>query len=144
MRNAIAQEKRDDDRWDLKYAAGGLIDVEFLAQYLQLVYAADHPALLDTSTAHALEKATRIGLLAADDAEILRAATQLYQDLSQILRLCMAGKFEPDKAGAGLLELLARAADVPNFTTLDAYLVDLQPRVRRSFLRILNAPAAAD
>ncbi|MCL4712239.1 MAG: bifunctional [glutamine synthetase] adenylyltransferase/[glutamine synthetase]-adenylyl-L-tyrosine phosphorylase [Pseudorhodoplanes sp.] len=144
MRNAIAQEKRDDDRWDLKYAAGGLIDIEFLAQYLQLVYAAGHPALLDTSTARTLEKATRIGLLAADDSEVLRSATQLYQDLSQILRLCIAGRFEPDKAGVGLQELLARAADVPNFATLDAYLADLEPRVRRSFLRILGAPAVVD
>jgi glutamate-ammonia-ligase adenylyltransferase len=36
MRRAIAQEKGDDKRWDLKYAAGGLIDIEFIAQYLSL------------------------------------------------------------------------------------------------------------
>src|SRR5208337_94176 len=38
MRKAIATEKGDRDRWDLKYAAGGLIDIEFIAQYLQLVH----------------------------------------------------------------------------------------------------------
>ena len=36
---AIATEKGDDERWDLKYAAGGLVDLEFIAQYLQLVHA---------------------------------------------------------------------------------------------------------
>ena len=41
MRQAIAQEKGEDARWDLKYAAGGLVDLEFIAQYLQLVHAAD-------------------------------------------------------------------------------------------------------
>src|SRR5262249_15111916 len=40
MRGAIAQEKGDANRWDLKYAAGGLVDIEFIAQYLQLVHAA--------------------------------------------------------------------------------------------------------
>src|SRR5438477_5835671 len=40
MRRAIAMEKGDDNCWDLKYAAGWLIDIEFIAQYLQLVYAA--------------------------------------------------------------------------------------------------------
>src|SRR5581483_10591327 len=54
MRRAIAEEKGDTTRWDLKYAAGGLIDLEFVAQYLQLVHAAAHPAILDTSTAKVL------------------------------------------------------------------------------------------
>ena len=44
MRQAIAQEKGDADIWDLKYAAGGLIDVEFVAQYLQLVHASEQPS----------------------------------------------------------------------------------------------------
>ncbi|HEX5778134.1 MAG TPA: bifunctional [glutamine synthetase] adenylyltransferase/[glutamine synthetase]-adenylyl-L-tyrosine phosphorylase, partial [Xanthobacteraceae bacterium] len=39
MRGAVAEEKGEDDRWDLKYAAGGLVDLEFIAQYLQLVHA---------------------------------------------------------------------------------------------------------
>src|SRR5205807_6683350 len=40
MRRAVALEKGEDDLWDLKYAAGGLIDIDFIAQHLQLVYAA--------------------------------------------------------------------------------------------------------
>jgi glutamate-ammonia-ligase adenylyltransferase len=39
----------------------------------------------------------------------------------------------------GLTELLARAADVPDFATLDAHLAETQERVRRSFVRILGA-----
>src|SRR5690606_18984779 len=114
MRRAIAQEKGEGDRWDLKYAAGGLIDVEFIAQYLQLVHAAAHPEILDPSTVRCLEKASRLGLLAPEDSEVLRPAAQLYQDLSQILRLCLSGPFDPKQAGAGLLRLLARAGDVPD------------------------------
>src|SRR5262249_45904469 len=57
MRAAIAREKGEDERWNLKYVAGGLIDIEFIAQYLQLVHAAETPDILDTSTAHVLDKA---------------------------------------------------------------------------------------
>ncbi len=63
MRQAIATEKGDSDRWNLKYVAGGLIDIEFIAQYLQLVHAAEMPDILDTSTVRVLDKAWRLGVL---------------------------------------------------------------------------------
>jgi glutamate-ammonia-ligase adenylyltransferase len=138
MRAAIAAEKNDKDRWDLKYAAGGLVDLEFIVQYLQLVHAADKPEILDSSTVRVLEKASRLALLPREDAEVLRPAAQLYHDLTQILRLCLPGPFDPKSAGAGLLGLLARAADLPDFATLDAHLADTQAKVRASFIRVLG------
>lgn len=138
MRRAIAVEKGEDDRWDLKYASGGLVDVEFIAQYLQLVHGATHPEMLDPSTARCLDKAAKLGLLAMEDAEVLRPAAQLYHNLSQILRLCLSGPFDPKQAGEGLLRLLARAGDVPDFPTLEASLIEMQTKVRASFLRVLG------
>jgi glutamate-ammonia-ligase adenylyltransferase len=138
MRAAIAKEKGDSERWDLKYVAGGLVDIEFIAQYLQLIHAHRLPGILDTSTARVLDKARSLRVLAMEDAEILRPAVQLYHDHTQILRLCLPGKFDPKTAGAGLLRLLARAADVPDFATLDATLVEMQIKVRESFVRILG------
>jgi glutamate-ammonia-ligase adenylyltransferase len=138
MRMAIATEKGEADRWDLKYAAGGLTDIEFIAQYLQLVHAAKHPDILDPSTARVLERAARLGLLSPEDSEVLRPAVQLYQNLSQILRLCLSGPFDPKKTDPGLLRLLARAADVPDFVTLDAHLTETQARVRSRFEMLLG------
>jgi len=138
MRAAIAKEKGDRERWDLKYVAGGLIDLEFIAQYLQLIHAHRLPDILDTSTARVLDKAWQLRVLAVEDAEVLRPAVRLYQDLTQILRLCLAGPFDPKTAGPGLLRLLARAGDVPDFVTLDATLVETQTKVRESFVRILG------
>ena len=86
-----------------------------------------------------LDKAWQLGVLPVEDAEVLRPAIQLYQDLTQILRLCLAGPFDPKTAGAGLLRLLARAADVPDFATLDATVIEMQAKVRASFARILGA-----
>jgi glutamate-ammonia-ligase adenylyltransferase len=101
MRKAIAAEKGDSDRWDLKYVAGGLTDIEFIAQYLQLVHACEMPDLLDPSTAGALDKAWRSGVLATQDAEVLRSAVRLYHDLTQILRLCLPQPFDPATAAPG-------------------------------------------
>jgi glutamate-ammonia-ligase adenylyltransferase len=138
MRSAIAKEKGDADRWDLKYAAGGLIDIEFIAQYLQLAHAAVYPDILDTSTARVLDKAQRLGVLKPEDAEVLRPAVRLYHDLTQILRLCLPGSFDPKTAAPELVALLARAADVPDFATLDAFVIEMEAKVRRSFVRILG------
>ena len=114
------------------------IDIEFIAQYLQLLHAAKLPDILDTSTARVLDKARRLGVLAVEDAEVLRRAVRLYHDLTQILRLCLPGPFDAKTAGTALLRLLARAADVPDFATLDATLIETQAQVRASFVRILG------
>jgi glutamate-ammonia-ligase adenylyltransferase len=137
MRSAIAKEKGDADPWDLKYAAGALVDIEFIAQYLQLVHAAAMPEILDTSTARTLEKVVRLGVLQPEDAAVLRPAGALFHDLTQILRLCLPGKFDPTTASAGVLGLLARAADLPDFAALQAHVKETQRRVRESFVRIL-------
>jgi [glutamine synthetase] adenylyltransferase / [glutamine synthetase]-adenylyl-L-tyrosine phosphorylase len=143
MRGAIAKEKGDADPWDLKYTAGGLVDIEFIAQYLQLVHAAAHPEILDTSTARVLEKAMHLNVLAAEDAAVLRPAVRLFHDLTQILRLCLPGAFDAKSASAGVLALLARAADLPDFATLQADVENTQRQVRQCFVRILGkAPRA--
>ena len=142
MREAVANERGEDDRWNIKDAAGGLLDIEFIAQYLQLVHAAEKPEILDTNTVRVLDKAARLGLLTAEDADVLRPAVRLYQDLTQILRLCLSGPFDPKKAGAGLVALLVRAGDVPDMAALEAHLADTQAAVRETLERILERPAA--
>jgi [glutamine synthetase] adenylyltransferase / [glutamine synthetase]-adenylyl-L-tyrosine phosphorylase len=133
MRRAIAQEKGEGEIWDLKYAAGGIVDIDFIAQYLQLVHAAEKPDILDVSTLHVLDNAARLGVLAPSAAEILRSAARLYQDLTQILRLCVSEKFNPETAGEGLLRIMARAGDAPDFSSLQARVKDTQAEVRRVF-----------
>jgi glutamate-ammonia-ligase adenylyltransferase len=137
MRKAIAQEKGEGEIWDLRNAAGGMIDIEFIAQYLQLVHAAGQPGILDPSTQHVLEKAARLELLAQSDADLLRGAMRLYQDLNQILRLCLNESFRPETSGADLLRLLARAGDEPDFSALQARLQDTQTEVRKTFERLM-------
>jgi glutamate-ammonia-ligase adenylyltransferase len=138
MRRAIAQEKGEDDVWDLKYAAGGIVDIDFIAQFLQLAHAADKPEILNVSTSTVLDNAARLGVLAQPDAEVLRAAARLYHDLTQILRLCVSDKFNPATAGEALLRVMARAGDAPDFSSLQARLRETQAEVRRVFTSVVG------
>ena len=138
MRRAIALEKGEDDVWDLKYAAGGMVDIDFIAQYLQLVHAADKPDILDVSTLHVLDNAARLGILPQSAAQVLRPATRLYHDLTQILRLCVSERFRPETSGDDLLRVMARAGDAPDFSSLEARVRETQTEVRRVFLALLQ------
>lgn len=60
-----------------KLGRGGLSDVEWVAQLLQLRHAHDVPALRTTRTLEALDAAAAAGLLDRGDAEVLAAAWQL-------------------------------------------------------------------
>jgi glutamate-ammonia-ligase adenylyltransferase len=138
MRRAIAKEKGENDIWHMKYAAGGLTDIDFIAQYLQLVHASAHPDILDVSTLRVLDHAERLGVLQHPDAEVLRAAGRLYNDLTQILRLCVTGRFKLEAAGEGLLRVMARAGDAPDFSSLQARVKETQAEVRRVFKAVVE------
>ncbi|MBN8986766.1 MAG: bifunctional [glutamine synthetase] adenylyltransferase/[glutamine synthetase]-adenylyl-L-tyrosine phosphorylase [Rhizobiales bacterium] len=138
MRKAIALEKGEDDIWDLKLAAGGLVDIDFIAQYLQLAHASRKPEILSVSTLQVLDNAARLGVLPQAEAEVLRSAARLYHDLTQILRLCVTGKFNPETSGEDLLRVMARAGDTPDFSTLEARVRETQAEVRRVFLALVG------
>jgi [glutamine synthetase] adenylyltransferase / [glutamine synthetase]-adenylyl-L-tyrosine phosphorylase len=138
MRRAVALEKGEDDLWDLKYAAGGLTDIDFIAQYLQLVHAHAEPDILDVSTLTVLDNAERLGVLERSAADILRSAARLYHDLTQILRLCVIGRFKPETSGEDLLRLIARAGDAPDFSSLQARVKETQAEVRRVFRAVVE------
>jgi glutamate-ammonia-ligase adenylyltransferase len=138
MRGAIADEKGEDDPWDLKYAAGGLIDIEFLAQYLVLAHAPRHPDIIDTSTQRVIANATRLGLLSAEDGQTLGDACRLLHDLTQVLRLAVGAPFKPAEASIALRQLLARAGTMPDFSTLEAHLFETEREVRAVFERLLS------
>jgi glutamate-ammonia-ligase adenylyltransferase len=139
MRALIAAEKGDTDVWDLKLVAGGLIDVEFVAQVLSLAYGHERPALLDVSTRKTLEKAGAAGLITADQAHALIDAHRLYTDATQLMRLSTSGPFDPANAAAGVKRRIAAAAGFPDFDAFTAALGDARNRVRAAFETIVGS-----
>jgi glutamate-ammonia-ligase adenylyltransferase len=138
MRRRIAREKGTKNIWDLKYIDGGLVDIEFIAQYLQLIHAEKYPELLDQNTVNALEKLRAQGLLDPGEADILLSAAHLYHSLTQIMRLCQEGRFNPENAPPGLTALLSRAAGVPDFPRIAPLLQEVQRGVSERFDKLVQ------
>jgi glutamate-ammonia-ligase adenylyltransferase len=138
MRAIIEEAKGGEGAWDLKQAAGGMVDIEFVAQFLQLIHGAGHPAILSTETDVVLAAAAEAKLLPRREADILLPALRLYQALTQILRLCVDGAFRPEEASQGLLDLLADTGELPDFASLDAHVRETEAEVRASFERIIG------
>jgi glutamate-ammonia-ligase adenylyltransferase len=137
MRQRIAKEKGTDNIWDLKQVRGGLVDLEFIAQYLQLIHAAAHPEILDQNTVEAYRRLRDAGVLAPAQAEVLIPATRLVHDLTQILRLCLEGPFDPATAPSGMKQLLARAGDAASFAELETKLSETLRAVAGLFDEII-------
>ena len=144
MRARIEKEKGTDDVWDLKQVAGGLVDIEFIAQYLQLVHAHATPGVLAQGTEDALERLRDAQYLDPGDAELLLEALRMYQRLTQVLRLALSGKFVPTEAPGGVLDLLVQASNCPTFTRLEMELADLQQSVRQTFVRLIGEVEAVE
>ncbi len=74
--------------FDLKQDPGGLVDVEFIVQYLVLAHACDHPALAGNLGNIALLRiAAAAGLIPADLADGARDAYREYRRLQHLRRL---------------------------------------------------------
>ncbi len=142
MRGLVEAEK-GGGVWDLKQAPGGMVDVEFLAQSLELRHAHEHPSIVAGETEAVLRACAAKGLLARGDAEILLPATRLYQNLNQVLRLCIDGTLKPEDAPGGLREFLAVTGEMPDFARLEAHLVATEAAVRATFERLLGKVKSA-
>ena len=133
MRKRMYDEHGNDNPWNLKHARGGLVDVEFIAQGLQLLRGPDNPGVFDQNTAAALHKLQEVGALSMNQRNDLLEANGLYHRLTQVLRLCVAGSFDPESAPFGLRNLVLNAAASPDLATTEALLVDQRAKVAAMF-----------
>ncbi|MFB2551032.1 bifunctional [glutamine synthetase] adenylyltransferase/[glutamine synthetase]-adenylyl-L-tyrosine phosphorylase [Ensifer soli] len=140
MRDLIEAEKPPRDIFDLKLIPGGLVDIEFLVQFLSLL--APEAGGAQPSAGMTTMEALRLhagGVLADDDRETVEAALRLMTTLSQTMRLCVEGDFEVKSAPAGLVDLLCRAAGLPDARMLEAEIRRLSKAVRRIFRAVVRA-----
>ena len=134
MRGLIETEKPPSDIWDLKLIPGGLIDIEFIAQFLALAAPAASGATppRGVSTSEMLA-ALGPDMMGPDDLETVRRTLTMETEMSQIVRLCIDGDFDPKEAPAGLTDLVTRAGDCPDIRALEAEIRRISKAVRRIF-----------
>ncbi|ONG51213.1 glutamine-synthetase adenylyltransferase, partial [Pseudoroseomonas deserti] len=143
MRGRMLRELPADGSWDIKAMPGGMIEVEFIAQALQLAHAKRHPTILAPTTRLALGKLGRAGLLPAEEAELLIGADRLWRTMLGLLRLTLGPWRQealPAATAAAMLRatapLLGQAA--VDVTTLRQQMRDQASQVRGIFERRLG------
>ena len=90
MRDNLGSKHEDIERgeFDIKHDAGGIVDVEFIIQYLILGYAHAHPELCaNLGNIALLKMAAGFGLIPGDLAEATRNAYREYRRLQHARRL---------------------------------------------------------
>ena len=83
-------ERKDGQRsrkvLSIKTDAGGIVDIEFIAQILQLKFAKDHPGLRSANTLEALRRLVEGGFLEASDAQRLQQAYVFLRTVEKVIR----------------------------------------------------------
>ncbi len=138
MRELIAQEKGDEDPWDLKLARGALTDLDFIAQGLMLAHGAAHPSLIGRATEGTFLEASRAGLIDENSARVIVEAHRLFNAIFQWQRLTIEGRFDPASAPPAILRRLASVAGLPNPNVLLHHLKETQGQVASLYKQVLT------
>jgi glutamate-ammonia-ligase adenylyltransferase len=138
MRGRLARDLPATGPWDTRARAGGLLDVEFIAQALQLASA--NLAVRDPTPRIALQRLADHGALSADDAACLINAEHVWRSVQGLLRLTVGritGPHLSDEAVAALRRVLGEDLDeAAMLRTLDT----MAQQVRALFIRHVGRP----
>jgi glutamate-ammonia-ligase adenylyltransferase len=140
----VSQERRG--RYDIKLGRGGLVEIEFAVQLLQLAHGRD-PRIRTTETAVAIEALAAAGYLPADQAETLRDGYAFLRKLEQRIRILHATPAQLLEENAPGLFPLARRVGIRDrrgseaaAELLDRYR-EVTERVRGAYDAIVTARA---
>lgn len=134
MRGRMLRDLPPTGPWDVKLRPGGQVEVEFIAQALQLVHGA-----CSTTTRDALAGLARHGALMEADAALLVQADRLWRTVQSMLRITVGRAHAELPAPA--VEALLRAADAGvDLPTLRATLDAVAQGVRERFVELVGDP----
>jgi glutamate-ammonia-ligase adenylyltransferase len=144
MRQRMLRDLAAEGPWNVKLMPGGLVEVEFIAQALQVAHAHRIPAVISPTTRVALAALARAGLLPAEEAEELIAAERLWRAVTALLRLTVGRWKEealPDPVAAALLGAVGPLLPRPvvDQSGLRAQMREVAERVRAVFIRRIGS-----
>jgi [glutamine synthetase] adenylyltransferase / [glutamine synthetase]-adenylyl-L-tyrosine phosphorylase len=144
MRARMLRDLPPEGPWDVKLRPGGQIEVEFIAQVLQLIHAREAPELCSPTTRIALARLAKAGSLPADDARLLISADHVWRTVQGMLRITVgrgAREELPDASARALIGAVAEAMDQTgpvDLAWLRGTLDDLARQVRAAFVRYIG------
>lgn len=137
MRALMNEERPAAGFWDLKLAPGGLVDIEFAAQHLQLIHASTGGPLRP-GTFEALTALGEAGLLPAKRLRALSVAWRLQLRLSQLLKAALEDAADPAGEPEPFRRKLARAGGARTFATLEAKIARVRAAASQAYAAVLG------
>jgi glutamate-ammonia-ligase adenylyltransferase len=122
--------------WDVKYRKGGMMEVTFIAEALQLIHGQTNPALFRANTAEALRGLQRAGHLSKEDGDILLAADFLWRTIQGIDRITGL-RDQVAEPPLAMLAPLLRATRMQDLTELRAAMAQASDDVHDCFKRLI-------
>lgn len=123
MRKRLLRDAPPCSPWDVKYLTGGLMEVEFIAQTLQLIV--KDPEVYHPCTRIAFRRLAKHGALNPKDAKLLIQADFFWRNLQSLLRIFF-GKLPPKNITTELtpaiIEIMAR--DLLKTSTQDVHAIE--------------------
>ena len=129
----------------MTHRRGSLSDLESLAQFLQLRYAAQTPDILAGTPVAVFQAAGTQALTPPDTARELAEAATLWRNLQGILSVAVGENVVPENATPVLKHVIARACGVETFDALTELIAETATRTAQHCERLLEErdPAGA-
>lgn len=124
--------------WDIKKGYGGLVDIEFAVQYLQLKLGKVFEFLCTPNTLEALERIAARNILSAKSTKTLKEAYLLYRNLEFIMELKFELKGGYLNKEDDRMHDLAHALSFKNKAELIKVLSEYRDEVRSIYLGVLK------
>src|SRR5438552_581509 len=138
-REIVGQENIERD---VKLGAGGIREIEFVVQALQLLHGARHAFLQETSTLKALPILAELELIPGAEARALEFAYRFLRRVEHRLQIEAEQQTHTVPENGPALDQLARSLGFASKEKFTAALREQMQEVRAVFRRIISAPAA--
>ena len=83
----MARQRRRDENWNVKLGEGGIRDIEFFIQILQIVNAHTHPVLKSTNTLVVLENLVNLGFISREEGRDINESYLFLRRLENRLQM---------------------------------------------------------
>jgi glutamate-ammonia-ligase adenylyltransferase len=131
---------------NLKYMPGGIREIEFFVQAVQLIYGGKLPTLRESNTLRTLEQLEALGIIRAEDHRILREAYITWRTLEHRVQMAQNEQTHALPEAPGDLARVAKAMGCPDPHPHEALRGDLARRaaaVREITGRLFSRPSVA-
>jgi glutamate-ammonia-ligase adenylyltransferase len=128
---------------DVKLGAGGIREIEFVVQALQLLHGARHAFLQEASTLKVLPVLADLELLPYQEARTLEDAYRFLRSIEHRLQIEAEQQTHTVPENSDALYRLAGSLGFPSPDKFNAALHDHMRKVRAIFQRVISAPEAS-